>query len=480
MNKWHKKYRLILQILFFLFCLGGTTSLIKYREVVEIYNSFHIFTSFVSWMNLSFTFPYIIITLFVLFSPLLLGRLYCAFLCPVGFLQDIAFKFWVRLSRRKIRRSNKHIPSILIFILTVFLILNGLPYFGYIDHISNFSRIFAVFKHFSLPMLGVVVVFLSFILILPRIYPRWFCLNLCPSGAMFSLVDEKKGVRPAISKVCNSCGKCELSCPTLAIKKGEIDYNKCLNCLDCIDSCPKEAIQLVFPFRPFKKGAGFLSVLSAPFRTDRRNFFVGMATGFVAVLGSIEAVTVFLGSKVKASIVPPGANSIKDFWVKCTGCHQCISSCPTGVLVPSVEGLLTPKMNYDSSYCEYECNACLSVCPTKAISYYPLDVKKQISIGKAKIDKETCIPYIGDKDCAACAEHCPSGAVDMHKEGDIYVPVIDEHFCIGCGACQYACPVDPVRAIQVIPEEIHSIAYSPRKKSQKQKNGDIEEHEFPF
>ena len=39
--------------------------------------------------------------------------------------------------------------------------------------------------------------------------------------------------------------------------------------------------------------------------------------------------------------------------------------------------------------------------------------------------------------CGACVSECPTDAI---SEGDIYV--IDADKCIDCGACAEACPVD--------------------------------------
>ncbi|MCB9249508.1 MAG: 4Fe-4S dicluster domain-containing protein [Ignavibacteriales bacterium] len=51
---------------------------------------------------------------------------------------------------------------------------------------------------------------------------------------------------------------------------------------------------------------------------------------------------------------------------------MCVASCPTQVLQPSfleygLLGIMQPRMDYISGYCNYECTICTEVCPSGAI-----------------------------------------------------------------------------------------------------------------
>ncbi len=87
--------------------------------------------------------------------------------------------------------------------------------------------------------------------------------------------------------------------------------------------------------------------------------------------------------------------------------------CPTNVLQPAVgqagvEGLFTPRMDYQVGQCEWSCNECGKVCPTGAIMPLTLAAKRKTVIGRAYIDKNRCIPWADDrpassaKSCARC------------------------------------------------------------------------------
>lgn len=53
-------------------------------------------------------------------------------------------------------------------------------------------------------------------------------------------------------------------------------------------------------------------------------------------------------------------------------------------------------------------------------------------------------------DCAACSEHCPTKAVDTQPFGNnLRLPWVHRETCIGCGACEFACPAQP-KAIRVV------------------------------
>ena len=101
---------------------------------------------------------------------------------------------------------------------------------------------------------------------------------------------------------------------------------------------------------------------------------------------------------------------------------------------------MQPELDYLKSFCDYECNKCSLVCPTGAIRQISVEEKKLTQLGKADLNKSECIVYKFDRDCGACAEHCPTKAVYMVPYKNIYAPVTNADVCIGCGSCQNVCP----------------------------------------
>jgi ferredoxin len=186
----------------------------------------------------------------------------------------------------------------------------------------------------------------------------------------------------------------------------------------------------------------------------------------------------------KSAVSPPGSIGVERFKSKCTACHLCVSSCPTQVLQPSFLeygflGILQPRLDNITGFCNFECKICGDVCPTGAILPFDLEKKKLTQIGKAKFVKDNCIVQTQKTDCGACSEHCPTKAVHMIPfEGTLVIPEVRDDYCIGCGACEFACPTKPYKAIYVEGNGTHQIA----KKNVELKKQEVinTKEDFPF
>jgi MauM/NapG family ferredoxin protein len=166
-----------------------------------------------------------------------------------------------------------------------------------------------------------------------------------------------------------------------------------------------------------------------------------------------------------ALIRPPGAKPEDEFLETCVRCGECMKVCPTNVIQPTMleaglEGLWSPILKMDMSYCEYKCTMCTQVCPTEAISPLPLEKKQEIKIGLAYVDKSRCLPYAYARACIVCQEHCPlpekaiwlEEATVVDSKGNKVIvkqPHVNAELCIGCGICENKCPVSDRAAILV-------------------------------
>jgi len=164
-------------------------------------------------------------------------------------------------------------------------------------------------------------------------------------------------------------------------------------------------------------------------------------------------------------IRPPGATEEETFLARCVRCGECMKVCPTNAIHPAfleagLEGLWTPILNMKIGYCEYECTLCIQVCPTDAIEELSLEQKQKTNIGLAFVDKNRCLPYAFARPCIVCEEHCPTPQkaiwveeleVVNHAGEKVKVkqPHVDPDLCIGCGICQYKCPIKDEPAIYV-------------------------------
>ena len=163
-------------------------------------------------------------------------------------------------------------------------------------------------------------------------------------------------------------------------------------------------------------------------------------------------------------IRPPGA-TLTDFTAVCMRCGECVRVCPTQGLQPSLteggwQNIFTPRLVPRLGYCSYNCDACIRTCPTGAIPPISKEVKQKTPIGLASINTDRCLPWAYDTLCSVCEEMCPLPekaitlkkcrfTAEAGKPAVIFRPVCDSDLCIGCGVCEYHCPVGGEAAIQV-------------------------------
>jgi len=299
---------------------------------------------------------------------------------------------------------------------------------------------------------------------------RFWCRALCPLGALLGLLSRWSilGLEKGDS-ACDDCNRCLLHCqggddpiPGAPWRKTE-----CHLCLNCVGDCPKSAVK--FKFFPATATTTYSPNLT------RRRVLTSVAAGAVAVplFRSMPGLTVQRDPRL---IRPPGALDEKDFLARCIRCGECMKACPTNALHPTfaeagIEGIWTPTLVPRIGYCEPSCVLCSQVCPTGAIWQTTSIQKgwvreqadpaaKPIRIGTAFLDRSRCLPWAMATECIVCEEWCPTSpkAIYLHpaEVADangtikrISQPYVDPQRCVGCGACEFACPVKVQPAVYV-------------------------------
>ncbi len=443
--------------------------------------------------------------LFTLVLTLLLGRVWCGWICPMGSLLD-----WI--PAHKTSRKDKDIPSywrqvkyLLLFIILaaalfgsltlIFLdpitlvfrtlassILPGLSFIldnfeDFLNQVTFLQPLAGWFGEVLRPWLItqqpfywpnlILLAFFVAVLALNAFRDRFWCRYLCPLGGLLALVAKLSVYGLQVNAAgCRSCGMCATVCPTGAIDAGknyEVKTSECIMCMSCVDSCQFHAYE-------FKKLAVRKAEMVAA-DPSRRQFLYSLGAGIAGAL--LLRYLPLVAGRVRSFLRPPGAteDSLQD---KCIRCGECIKVCPTGVIQPgsSAEGwdrLWMPEMKMRHASCDYNCNACGQVCPTAAIPLLSLAEKKLTVIGKARIDETRCIPYAEGENCTVCEEACPvpnkairftaSTVTDSTGQTvNINLPSVVNSRCIGCGVCEKECPVAGESAIQVYAEGVASKA----------------------
>lgn len=447
MNKSLKVIRIILAALML---LGITALLLDATGVLRHY---------LGWMPKVQLLPSILALNFVMVISVLvvtavIGRFYCAVICPMGIFQDI-FVWFHKLIFGKKRPYRYRKPQncvrytvLVAFVVLMVLGLNGIatliaPYSAYARMVTNI--------HGSGVAHWVAIATLVVIGVMSFCWGRLWCNTVCPVGSLLSLVAKFRvlGIRIDADK-CVSCRKCEHGCKSMCIDidNHTVDQSRCVNCFNCLSQCKVGAISL--------NTKSTKNTQSTPTDSSRRKFIA--TTAAVGAAMAVEAQEQKLDGGLAAimdksvpqrntPLKPAGSRSLKSFSSHCTSCQLCVSQCPEKVLRPStkLDTFMQPEMSFADGYCRTACTRCSEVCPTGAINLISKEEKTAISIGHAVVLKDNCIG------CGTCERHCPSEAIQM-VDGK---PAVNESRCLGCGACEYYCPARPMTAIYVEGREVH-------------------------
>ncbi len=442
----------------------------------------------------------------ILVLAVLLGRVFCGFICPFGTIHHATGRFRAALKGDRMVQANRKTPAqkIKYFNLIVLLAASviGLNLAGLLDPIAFLFRSLALailpaigvglraifetmatsdFKPFNLLSYGAEV-FLSpifgysdktfqsawfigilflVILFLNRLKPRFWCRVLCPLGALLGLFSRFSILRlEKYEEKCTRCNLCLKHCQGAASPRTDQAWEtaECLMCFNCHNVCPEDALAFRFSWTP---------KLTRKPDIGKRALLGGLCAGLsLPLLGRLDG-QIHMVSDPRL-IRPPGSLAESDFLKLCQRCGLCMKACPTNVINPTLTeggmpGFWTPHLIMTLGYCEYTCTLCGSVCPTGAIREITAKekIEQPIKIGSAYFDRGRCLPWSGNAPCIVCQEVCPTSPKAIYLKDDVIVrpdgnrlkvqlPFVDLKKCVGCGICENKCPVRGRPAVRTI------------------------------
>ena len=418
-------------------------------------------------------------------ATLVIGRFFCAYVCPMGASIDFLDFLLFREKKRTGLKAEARLRRVKYFLLVIFIVaaLTGLSLVFLMDPMALLTRFYTFFiyplattlinlfldllrplfqalgwvtlshLHYFQSvyyMTAITLLIFGGIIVLNRLVPRFWCRYLCPLGAFLSLISPLGLFKRRVNNDCNECLKCQEACPMGAISEDPKGTHlpECIQCRTCAKVCPQDAI--TFP-ASFSLGGEYSKV-----DFSRRGFIYSLAGGLG--VGFLATQTPFTLRQSKHQLIrAPGAIPETEFLRTCIRCGECMKSCLTNTLQPCLwesgfSGLWTPKMDLRLAPCDQNCNVCGKVCPTQAIRSVTLDERTHAKVGTAILKKEMCLVWAQNKICLICDEICPYNAIVFRPVEGYRRPFVIASKCNGCGFCEQRCPVKGESAIVVVPD----------------------------
>lgn len=207
--------------------------------------------------GITFVLPAIILLLLTLPT----GRFFCGWICPLGTCCD-----FVPSAGRHGKRTLKvmhprglggavrvsgtprlRLKYVLLAVLIILYVVN-INLLWYLNPVVIANRAVIFVLTGSIPL-----VFIALVVLAVAYRPRYWCEELCPTGALFSAVSAAGKWLPerlsplALHKneeACTHCGKCAVACPFEITEvadsrvTGRLALADCALCGDCVTACP--------------------------------------------------------------------------------------------------------------------------------------------------------------------------------------------------------------------------------------------------
>ncbi|HCG7135037.1 TPA: quinol dehydrogenase ferredoxin subunit NapH [Vibrio parahaemolyticus] len=186
------------------------------------------------------------VVIVVVFYAILAPRAFCAWVCPLNIVTDLAA--WLR-RKFNIKASYRWSPAIRYWLIPVLMLgsaLSGAILWTWLEPVAALHRglVFGMGA-------GWVLIALVFVLDLLLVEHGW-CGHLCPLGATYGVIGRKSLLRvTAVRREdCTKCMDCFYVCPEPEVlrqplKEGDrrvMDQN-CISCGRCLDVCPEHVFE---------------------------------------------------------------------------------------------------------------------------------------------------------------------------------------------------------------------------------------------
>ena len=439
---------------------------------------------------------------------LLVGRVYCSVICPMGVFQDIIS--WISGKRKKKQNRfsySKEVKWLRYGVLGLFVIalVAGIgsfvallaPYSSYGRIASNlFAPIYRwgnnllalIAAHMdsyafyqtdvwlkSLPTFIIAVVTFIIIAVLAWRNGRTYCNTICPVGTILGFFSRFSLFRPVINtQMCKNCSLCARRCKAACIdyKNHKIDYSRCVACMDCLDNCKHGALHLEYRFgkdaEKFVQDSKNLAQENKNITQDKKNLVQDKnlkedtyeKENRKAENGQSEKIDSSRRQFLTTTALFAAAATVEAQTKKVDGGLAVIED----KQIPERATPIVPPGAWSARHFAQHCTGCqlcVSECPNDVLR--PSTDLAKLMQPEMSYERGYCRP-----ECTRCSEVCPAGAIKPITKADksatrighaVWVkknciPMRDN---IECGNCARHCPSGAILMVPSDPEDETSI-----------------------
>lgn len=192
-----------------------------------------------------------VVFLILLVGSIFFGRIFCAYLCPAGGLQECAFCINERIPKQGWRNNIKYIIwTVWIAAVVVCYLYRGemvrLDFFYETDHGISVANIYGYIIYYGI----VFLILIPCVLFGKRVFCHYFCwiAPFMVLGTKLRRLLHLPGLQVTAQKEnCIACKRCNQACPMgldvqHMAKQGGCTSTECIQCGACIDACPKHVL----------------------------------------------------------------------------------------------------------------------------------------------------------------------------------------------------------------------------------------------
>lgn len=198
----------------------------------------------------------VFIFLGIVAASFFLGKVFCSFMCPIGFLSEFVWKVKSRFFASSavplprwldfLLRSIKYL-LLGFFVFVIFGMMDAPALKDFLDSPYNLAadaKMFDFFANIS-TMAAVVIAIIALFSLVVR---NAWCRFLCPYGALLGIVGLLSPSKiKRNTETCINCEKCTRVCPAgIAVHTAQaVVSDECSSCMACLSECPvQDALEL--------------------------------------------------------------------------------------------------------------------------------------------------------------------------------------------------------------------------------------------